>query len=349
MTGSSTPLFYEKTVTDETLWRSIILFGRNVATYKFALGKALLDLAREDKTLISLDELAEPYSRYLCEHLKLTEKQGTFQKSRFLHACRQYNEGSLPRERLIEKTVELGFNNVIDAFHIVGSAEVERRFFMDERKAKKGIEITDRLLELKDKLQFLNLPYEVEARWRLVETAWSLNISPNLLEAKHDDESQLIFIENRDRKRVSVASSRDSLNGYQKGKCFFCFKDIIIDDTNTYHLADVDHFFPHSLNTRTTDHAFNINGIWNLVLACRECNRGAKGKFDLVPSLPLLERLHRRNEWFIESHHPLRETIIKQTGSTPEARVGFLQIVHNVAHDFKIHTWTPSATYEPAF
>lgn len=349
MTDSSTPLFYEKTVTDETLWRSIILFGRNVATYKFALGKALLDLAREDKTLITLEELAEPYSQYLCEHMKLTEKQGTFQRSSFLDACRQHNEGSLPKDSLIEKTVELGFNNVIDAFHVVGYAEVERRFFIDERKAKKGIEITDRLLELKNNLQFLNLPYEVEARWRLVETAWSLNISPNLLEAKHDEERQLIFIENKDRRRVNVTSSRDSLNGYQKGKCFFCFKDIIIDDSKPYHLADVDHFFPHSLITRTTNHAFNINGVWNLVLSCRECNRGANGKFDLVPSRPLLERLHKRNEWLIESHHPLRETIIRQTGSTPEARVSFLQAVHDVARECRIHTWTPSTAYEAAY
>lgn len=349
MTSSSISLFYEKTVTDETLWRSIILFGRNVATYKFALGKALLDLAREDKTLITLEELAEPYSRYLCEHLNLTEKQGTFQRSRFLETCRRYNEGTLTKDSLIEKTVALGFNNVIDAFHVVGNGEVERRFFMDERKSKKGIEITDRLLDLKNNLQFPNLPYEVEARWRLVETAWSLNISPNLLEAKHDEERQLIFIENRDRRRVNVTSSRDSLNGYQKGKCFFCFKDIIIDDSNTYHLADVDHFFPHSLITRITNPAFNINGVWNLVLSCRECNRGANGKFNLVPSLPLLERLHKRNEWFIESHHPLRETIIKQTGSTPEARVSFLQTVYNVAREYRIHTWAPSTTYEPAF
>lgn len=100
---------------------------------------------------------------------------------------------------------------------------------MYERKTKESIEITDRLLILKDQIQFLNLPHEVEARWRLVESAWSLNISPNFLEAKHDDEKQLIFMENRAKRRINATSSRDSLNGYQKGKCFFCFKDILID------------------------------------------------------------------------------------------------------------------------
>ena len=30
-------------------WRPIILFGRNVASYKFALGQSLLDLVSRDK------------------------------------------------------------------------------------------------------------------------------------------------------------------------------------------------------------------------------------------------------------------------------------------------------------
>lgn len=33
----------------DSYWRAVILFGRNVATYKFALGKALLTLADEKK------------------------------------------------------------------------------------------------------------------------------------------------------------------------------------------------------------------------------------------------------------------------------------------------------------
>ena len=37
-------MFTETTPTLESFWWSIILFGRNVASYKFALGKSLLDL-----------------------------------------------------------------------------------------------------------------------------------------------------------------------------------------------------------------------------------------------------------------------------------------------------------------
>ncbi len=36
--------FQENDVSLETQWRSLILFGRNSATYKFAFAKSLLDI-----------------------------------------------------------------------------------------------------------------------------------------------------------------------------------------------------------------------------------------------------------------------------------------------------------------
>jgi len=38
-------------------WRSIVLLGANVATYKFALGHSLLELAREDAAAITVGDL----------------------------------------------------------------------------------------------------------------------------------------------------------------------------------------------------------------------------------------------------------------------------------------------------
>jgi hypothetical protein len=63
-------LFTEVQPTLENYWRSIILFGRNVASYKFALGKSLLDLAQQGTEIVTLDQLAEPFSRNICEHLQ---------------------------------------------------------------------------------------------------------------------------------------------------------------------------------------------------------------------------------------------------------------------------------------
>ena len=88
-----------------------------------------------------------------------------------------------------------------------------------------------KLLIVQDDFQFQNLPNELEARWRLVETAWDLNISPNLLEVEYDDSLQFLNINILDESiydRKNVTSCRDALNGYQKGKCFYCFEKISI-------------------------------------------------------------------------------------------------------------------------
>jgi hypothetical protein len=61
--------FYEIEPTLENYWRSIILFDKNVASYKFALAKALYDLKDSGETIITLDQLAAPYSRHIAQHL----------------------------------------------------------------------------------------------------------------------------------------------------------------------------------------------------------------------------------------------------------------------------------------
>lgn len=44
-------LFVDKDPGLDTSWRSIILLGRNVASYKFALAKSLLDIDINDSIL----------------------------------------------------------------------------------------------------------------------------------------------------------------------------------------------------------------------------------------------------------------------------------------------------------
>ena len=38
-------------------WRHIVRFGRNVASYKFALGRVLLDLATQQHTFVRMEDL----------------------------------------------------------------------------------------------------------------------------------------------------------------------------------------------------------------------------------------------------------------------------------------------------
>ncbi|MBN1775777.1 MAG: hypothetical protein JW817_04860 [Clostridiales bacterium] len=43
-------LFQESHPSLESYWRSVILFGRNVASYKFALAKSLFEIAPTGRT-----------------------------------------------------------------------------------------------------------------------------------------------------------------------------------------------------------------------------------------------------------------------------------------------------------
>src|SRR4051794_5266237 len=110
--------YLQKTPTLDTYWRSVILLGQNVASYKFALAKSLIDLSADQSTFITLEQLAVPFSQHIAEHLKAARKQTTSRSSRFLDSCTRFNEGSLTEDALTQAAVKLGFNNVIDAFHI---------------------------------------------------------------------------------------------------------------------------------------------------------------------------------------------------------------------------------------
>jgi HNH endonuclease len=327
--------------TIENRWRAIILFGRNTASFKFALGEALLSAGTGPSDLIRLDDLALPYAKAICRHLEGAPKQITTSTGKFLNACSSWNSGTIDDEALRNATVSLGFNNVIDAFHNIGG-DLGVRFFIDERRENKGIRLTNEFRRLAADHRIDDLGQEVEARWRLVETAWELGVAVPLVSY---DPDRVDFGADLRGRRVTVTSARDALNGYQKGRCFYCFGSISIVPGSA-DFADVDHFIPHALQAWLP---ININGVWNLVLACCDCNRGVMGKSDRVPSARLLARLHARNEFFIGSHHPLRETLIAQTGPTERDRASFLRRVHTVAMELRVADWYPVPKAEAAF
>lgn len=159
----------------ESYWRSIILFGHNVASYKFALAKSLLEIVPTGKTVISLDELAIPYSKHLCEHLRNTPKQITSRSSSFIDACNQFNNGEIKHSDLIDITVKKGFNNVIDAFHNVNNEAISVQFYSKEyTRRQKKIILNDEIFRLEETQYYNNFSVEAESRWNLVETSWEL-------------------------------------------------------------------------------------------------------------------------------------------------------------------------------
>ncbi len=322
-------------------FRSVVLRAANVASYKFALAKSILSLAGAGATEASLEDLAVPFSREICGHLKEVDTQTTASGSRFLDACRHFNAGRISQDELVSTTALLGFNNVIDAFHVVDRSDVNTRFFVDERQQSlRGIRFTDELLALASGTDArMPLEAEAESRWRLVESAWhERRATGTTLRVEYDRPSEMI-VRGMLGHRRHITWVRPSLSGYQAGACFYCSAPIT-PLLGLESSADVDHYFPHMLMARGV--LLDLDDVWNLVLACAVCNRGPSGKFHQLPHGDYLEWLWQRNERLIASHHPLREAMIAATGSTPNARLDFLRSVQTRATEYARSDWRPS-------
>lgn len=329
----------------DSYFRGIVLFGKNSATYKFALGKSLIELSNKGTDFISLKDLAIPFIKYTNEHVLNGNKQITSNSSKYFDAFERYNSNECDIDEMVKLTLNNPFQNVIDRFHNINNAELDTKFYeVTTRDKVKGIILTDNLYLINENSSLSNLFAETEARWSLVETAWSLNIAPSLLSVSYDESDNSLFIdENKLGRRIDITSCRDALNGYQRGKCFYCGSPISLD-AGSDNLCDVDHFIAHTVQASISKD-ININGVWNLVLSCKSCNRGENGKFARLPDLYYLEKLYNRNEYFIGSHHPLRETLINQTGKNENARLKFLNDMYNLGLKNSLVTCSPSIIF----
>lgn len=327
----------------ETYWRGLILFGRNSASYKFAFSKALLELRPSAGDLLRLEDIAPRYARALIEHLRTTPKQGTNPKSKFIDSLRQFGIDSPDDAKLVDATVKDGFKYVVGAFQVLSNGLIDTPFYIDEVKSHGGIRMTENFSRLLERPQVINLAAETESRWRLVERAWELGLSPHLLSVGYDKDDQTFFtVDEKSNRRKAVTGARGALNGYQKGRCFYCKTPINVEDGRETH---VDHFHPHKLKAQVGE---RVNGVWNLVLACSACN-GPSGKWDRRPAKWLLERLQRRNDYLIESHHPLRETLLQQTGLSATTRRSFLNDFYDLYAVQLGSPWDPPLDRSPVF
>jgi len=309
-------------------FREIILYGDNSATYKFALAHCLLEFANKGQEIVPLEELAIPFSGHICKHLQAVDRQGTSSTSKFLDACRFYNAGRITIEELHTTAEIKGFGNVIGAFHNVKDSSGSMDFFFDERSnSTKGIRITDSMFKLAETFQADNLSREVEARWKLVEEKWSQSSKGKQVTVLYEPNKELL-IPALQGKRKTITDVRPALNGYQKGHCFYCFAEISAAGKDNERGSHVDHFLPHTLMSKGMP--VNLDGVWNLALACENCNLSKSYK---LPHKDLLTRLNTRNEFLIRSNHPLRETLKKATGNLSTERSRFLTNCYMTASD----------------
>lgn len=284
----------------------------------------MLELPQTNKSFISLDELSPLYAKHMIEHIKSGKQQiqgkGT---SKFLNALYLHTQNQISEELMLQVTKSEGFKCVLDAFHNLPQKQQATRFFEKAVQNKKqGITITDELFKLQETSHTHNFKDEIEGRWNLVESAWS---EDSLIHVQYDTNTENLYylkpVSNNSflhsHLRTNLTPIRKPLNGYQKGKCFYCFKLISIQ-SNQHDTCDVDHVIPMSIQYGSS-YDLQLNEVWNLVLACKECNRWEQGgKAGQLPQQNFILRLYHRNEYFIESNHPLKENIILRLGKKPE-------------------------------
>ena len=185
--------------------------------------------------------------------------------------------------------------------------------------------MTDDLLALANGTQAAVLPCEVEARWSLVEASWGLGLGSRIVsfEMAPDPDSAYLHAPLHLR-RTPVTGVRDALSGYQNGRCAYCGTQFTSIGTSR---VAVDHVIPFVLMANGWKDG-DLHQVWNFVLACWACN---SSKRDRPPVAAWMSWLEGRTEHLIESHHPLRETLIRQLGATSSERLRTLVRRHGAA------------------
>jgi hypothetical protein len=305
-------------------FRTLVLFGKNTATYKFAFCDALLKLNPVNE--IKYDDLRDDFMKELVSHYNENRHQFKSGPTKLTQAMDHYLKGSQSESEwheLLTVAERNIYNNVFDAFQNVGQGTINKEFmlFEHDRKRRKLVVTDNTNMILNNDHAKQIIARENQSRWELVEEAWKAGLSPNLLEYDKDRET---FVSITPNSRVNLRSAVDVLLPYQKGRCFYCNRPINRFAQNLEEdFPDVDHFMPLTFLEKWDTAGASPNGVWNLVVSCLECNRGTLGKFTSPPSVKYFNKLKDRNLLFTEEHkHSLRNSILLSMNVDNKPQVG---------------------------
>jgi 5-methylcytosine-specific restriction endonuclease McrA len=318
-------------------WRQAILLGRNSRTYKFALGAALLEVAQGGERRVSLEDLARPYAVQLARHATRNPQAPTASVSGpedFLAVLKRDGAQTLdleePTDDLLAAAVHSMPAMVMQKFHnLAGRTTVDHEFYAIRGSgSRRFVELGEPLFGILERRRILG--EELEARWEIVEACFDDQIGPGLVQegvVLSDDGEQLLGR----RRRVAVTRARDALSGFQGGRCFYCQEPFSALSSQLH----VDHVFPVALMAVGGQSMPDLNGLWNLVLACAPCNLRKSSR---LPTVDEIARLIDRNEVVMQSPFPLRKTLdlafrsVSRGGATTRSgRRAFITAVDRLA------------------
>lgn len=287
--------------TGEDYWRGIVLYGLNAATYKMALGKCLLNFANSDKSEVTWDELSASFFDEYKKRLTANPMPQQATRGRLTVLERIVQDESMGRittTEAIDRVSTDGFKDVVPRFQTIGKdTEIARDRFYSVEFGKR-LRLTDELLSLGEG-SFTELSDEIEARWHLLEGAFSINHSQASYQLGNDIRE--IYL-SQGYERKPLTENIPFLNGYQGGTCFYCGETLEKD-------VHVDHVLPRQI--------INHDEVWNLVLSHGHCNLQ---KSDKLVGDHFIKKLIARNENIMGSNHPWKKKIETQLGRTPQHR-----------------------------
>ena len=285
------------------LWRAIILYGLNQASYKMALGKVLIDQTSMGEHEISWTQLSQGFLNAYIERIEQTgmPQQATSGRlTKMERIVSQFNLEQINYDQAINLVATEGFNDVVPRFQTIGTDKtLVGNAFYDIEFGKRLI-IKDALLEVATNkpTEYLD---EIDARWGLLEGAFSINQSTESVILSNDIRET--YLRAGDGNRTNLTNNIPFLKGYQGNTCFYCGEEI-------HGTPHVDHVMPRQV--------ISHDQIWNLVLAHAECNLQ---KSDKLIGPHFIEKLVFRNENIMGSNHPWKRKIANDLGTTKNKRI----------------------------
>lgn len=297
--------------TPVTSWRMAVLMGANSRTYKFALGAALLDLAKEGRTEVSLEELAIPYAWRMAEHAAKSA-QGSPESlggpKDFLRVLANEHELSLhtgrPTDRLVAAAIDSMPGMVMQKFHnFPGVGQINHSFYeLRGRGTARQVVLSRDLHRVAQEEALAN---ELAARWSIVEASFDAGVGRGLVGPAMSLSKDAQHLLMNTPRRVALTSARPALTGFQHGLCFYCPEPLSTAPGQIH----MDHVYAFAFMKRTFwADGPDLNRVWNLVAAHPGCNQR---KGSRLPKGEEVERLLARNDAIANSPHPLRRTLAR--------------------------------------
>ena len=314
---------------DLDYWKAIILYGLNNATYKIALGKTLLDCAREGENILKWEDLSkrflDHYKIRLDTKVKYPQQSNPKRLTIIERVIYQLKQGKIGIDEAISLVSNRGFKDVIPRFQTIGTdSNIVRNFFYSFKFGKELV-IHDSLLNISYDY-YKELDDELDARWSLLEGAFLINHGSWELQ----NDLRNIYLANGYERR-SLTANVPFLQAYQGNVCFYCGEKIISTDMH------IDHVLPRQV--------LNHDQEWNLVLAHSTCNLL---KSDKVVGTHFIEKLIQRNENIIGSNHPWKHRIKVDLGMSKEERKKKLKDhYNNVIKILGPYYWNGNKKYNP--